>query len=112
MCTFLLFLYMYNIFKKKHEELLGKCKGTGMELEQLYKQETAMMKEEVQRGRNQERMEEKEGNSRNILKTKGTVDPKLFLQDCSTTVYNSKEKKPSPNSNKKLTHECQQLGIG
>lgn len=50
-----------------------------MEFEQLYKQEKAMMKEEVQRGRNQERMEEKEGNSRNILKTKRTVDPKLFL---------------------------------
>lgn len=78
MCTFSLFLYMYNIFKN-HEELLGKCKGTGMEFEQLYKQEKAMMKEEVQRGRNQERIEEKEGNSRNILKTKRTVDPKLFL---------------------------------
>lgn len=82
-----------------------------MELEQLYKQEKAMMEEEVQRGGNQERMED-EGNSRNILKTKHTVDPKLFLQDCSTTLYNSKEKKPSPNSNKKLPHECQQLGTG
>ena len=92
--------------------MLGQCKGTGMELEQLYKQEKAMMKEEVQRGGNQKRMEDQEGNSRNILKTKHTVDPKLFLQDCSTTLYNSKEKKPSPNSNKKLPHECQQLGTG
>lgn len=92
--------------------MLGKCKATGMELEQPYKQGKAMMKEEVQRGRNQERVEDKEGNLRNTLKTKRTVDPKLFVQDCSTTLYNSKEKKPSPNSNKKLPHECQQLGTG
>lgn len=76
-----------------------------MELEQLYKQEKAMMKEEVQRGRNQERMEEKEGNSRNILKTKGTVDPKLFLQDCyiyTPLCITARKKNPAPTVTKNL----------
>lgn len=46
-----------------------------------------MMKEKGQRGRNQERMEGRKFEKFILKKKKVTADPKLFLQDYSTSLY-------------------------